>query len=166
MSDNTTYCSIGVIYVTTTTATPASLVQSISLPIATFQLVSPLENVDLLRLVVSLIGRKHYRFIAVISKSFHAAYLQEFPKNTTTTSLNASTAGYARICWEDLKYPSKRQQCKLSYSAARFGSVSAMQYLCSVRCNWDEDTCANAAKNGHLNVLQYLRKNEIGRAHV
>ena len=131
MSDNTTYCSIGVIDVTTTTATPASLVQSISLPIATFQLVSPLENVDLLRLVISLIGRKHYRFIAVISKSFHAAYLQEFPNNTTT-ALNASTVGYARICWKDLKYPSKRQQCKLSYSAARFGSVSAMQYLCSV----------------------------------
>ena len=70
--------------------------------------VSPLENVDVLRLVVSFVGRKQYRFIATISQSFHAAYVQEFPKDKKTV-LNASTIEFAKICWEDLKRPSTRQ---------------------------------------------------------
>ena len=117
-----------------------------------------MENVDLLRLVVSFVGPKHYRFIAMISQKFHAAYTQEFPDDTET-ELNASTKEYAKICWEDLEYPSVYQQYKLSLSAACFGSLSAMQYLHSVDCDWDENICAFAALIGHLHILQYARKN-------
>ena len=66
--------------------------------------VSPMQNLDLLRLVVSFIP-KHYRFIAVISKRFHAAYIQEFPMDTETM-LNAYNVEIAKICWEELKRPS------------------------------------------------------------
>ena len=61
--------------------------------VITLSFVSPMENVDVLRLVVSFIGPKHYRFIAVISQSFYTAYAQEFP-NDTETELNASTVEY------------------------------------------------------------------------
>ena len=95
----------------------------ISLPLSSSaskpQLVSPMDNVDILRLVVSFIGQKHYRFIAIISQSFHSAYAQEFPKDTTT-KLNASTIEYAKICWEELKQPVENQQYILSHSAAFF----------------------------------------------
>ena len=122
------------------------------------QLVSPMENVDILRLVVSFIGPKNYQFIAVISKNFHAAYQQEFPMDSTTTKLNASTIEFAKICWEELKHPLPRQQYRLTDSAARFGSLPAMQYLRSVGCRWDQWTCSNAAQNGHLHILQYARE--------
>ena len=121
-------------------------------------LTSPMENMDILRLVVSFIGPKHYRFMAVISQSFHAAYKQEFPKDKTT-KLSASNVECAKICWEEMKMLSTNQQYQMSSSAAAFGSVPAMQYLRSVHCKWDERTCALAAKNGHLNVLQWCRDN-------
>ena len=117
-----------------------------------------MENSDVLRLVVSFIGSKYYRFIAVISQSFHTAYTQEFPKDKET-ELNASTVEYAKICWEDSKNLTTEQHCELSSSAAFFGSLPAMQYLRSVRCEWDEQTCSHAAENGHLNVLKYAREN-------
>ena len=143
--DDITRCSSGMIDVITATMTThsapsmTSTKPTISLPsiASTPQLVSPMENVDVLRLVVSFIGPKQYRFIAVISQSFHEAYVREFP-NDTATFLNASTVAYTKICWEELKCPSARQQYQLSASAAFFGSLPAMQYLRSVDCDWNE----------------------------
>ena len=112
---------------------------------------------DVLRLVVSFVGPRHYRFIAGISQRFHAAYIEEFPDDTET-ELNASTVEYAEMCWEALEHPSpRRHQLALSYSAATHGCLPAMQYLRSVFCLWDEMTCAYAAKKGHLNILRYAR---------
>ena len=34
-----------------------------------------------------------------------------------------------------------------------------MKYLHENGCPWDEKTCSNAAKNGHLECLKYARKN-------
>ena len=85
------------------------------------------------------------------------AYIQEFP-NDTETQLNASTEKHAKICWEELGDPSIRQQRQLSYSAAKYGSVAAMEYLRSVNCEWDEMTCATAAKYGQWNVLQWCKR--------
>ena len=146
----TKYCSNAVIEEATTMKTHAP----ISLPF--YPRDSPLVyNVDILRLVISFIGPKHYRFIAVISQSFHMAYKQEFP-NDTETNVNASTVAYAKICWEDFTH---HMQCQLARSAASFGNLAAMKYLHSVGCYLSANTCTKAARNGHLNVLQYIREN-------
>ena len=165
VSDDTTRCRSGMIDVTTTITTHATFATppTISLPLSSYTstppLISPMDNVDVLRMVVSFIGYKHYRFIAVISQSFHAAYVQEFP-NDTETRLDASTEEYAKICWKELKHPiSFRLQCRLSSSASAFGSLPAMQYLRSIGCQWNDKTCTYAAMNGHLNVLQYAHEN-------
>ena len=113
---------------------------------------------DVLRLIVSFIGPKQYRFIALINLSFHAAYIQAFPKDTET-KLDASTVELAKVCWDELKLRTTNQQWQLSYSAARFGCLPAMQLLQSVGCFWNESTCAYAAENGHLHILQYIREN-------
>ena len=157
MSDDTT--RMGMIDVTTMTMAALTVKTAISSSSDTLKspFVSPMENMDLLRLVVSFLP-KHYRFIAVISKSFHAAYIQEFPKDTGTI-LNAYNVEIAKICWEELKRPSTRQQYQLSRTAAFYGSLPAMQYLRSMRCYWDEWACAYAATNGHLHILQYSREN-------
>ena len=158
MSDDTTDSSIGVNDATTTmtthTITTAATATSI---VPTKPQNSPMEIADVLRLVVSFLP-KHYRFIAVICKGFHAAYMNEFPKDTET-NFNASTAEYAKIYWEELKPPSKWAQFVLSSLAAKNGSEPAMQYFRSVGCKWNERTCAKAAENGHLNTLQYAREN-------
>ena len=113
---------------------------------------SSMENLDILRLVASFVGPKYYRYFALISKSFHAAYRQEFP-NETTTDLNASTVEHAKICRIEFLNRVPYSYYRLSYSAAASGSIPAMQYLRSERMPWDERTCAIAAKNGHLHVL-------------
>ena len=98
-------------------------------------------------------GPKQYRFIAMISKKFHTAYVQEFPEDTETM-LNASTVEFATICWEESRF-----QYNLFASAAFFGSKPVMKYLRSVHCYWNEKTCSYAAKSGRLNVLQWVRDN-------
>ena len=131
-------------------------------------LVLLLENVDVLRWVISFIGPKQYRFMAVICKGFHAAYVQQIP-NDTETKLNASTIEYAKICWEEMKHSLYYQKDQLAWhyqrrrlacSAASYGNLPALQYLRSVGCEWCEWTCAFAAGNGHLHVLQWCRDND------
>ena len=146
---------------TVATVTPTSTAP-ISLP-GSFETVTPprtlpMDNIDVLRLVVSFVGPQHYRFVAIISKSFKAAYAHEFPNDTDTVH-DATTVEHAKICWGEMKYPTPRQQRDLSYSEACFGSLPAMQYLRSVGCQWDEETCVYAAWNGHLSILQYIHEN-------
>ena len=136
---------------------PISTTYASTTPLLLLVAVSPMENMDILRLVVSFIGPKQYRFIATISQRFHAAYVHEFP-NDTATIINASTVEYAKICWNEMKHPLTYQQHSiLSHSATIFGSVSAMQYLRSVGCPWSQRTCFLAAEHGHLHILQMAR---------
>ena len=172
ISDNTTHCfttGSGMFGITTTITshTVASAIVSIPLPLSSCNAltppqVSPMENVDVLRMVVTFVGNKNYRFVATISQSFYAAYIQEFPKDRET-KVNASSVKFARICWEemsDLMYNNLTDlQRRLSCSAAIFGNLPAMQYLRSAGCEWDIWTCERAAKNGHLNILKYAREN-------
>ena len=120
---------------------------------------SPMENVDIVSLVISFIGPKHYRFIAVISKSFHAAYQKEFPSDTRT-SLNACTIEHAAISWEGLQnLPYEDDQSKLCNSASFFGSLPALKYLRSVGCHWNKRrACQVAAGYGQLHILQYAQE--------
>ena len=172
ISDDTThYFTTGSgMFGTTTTITShsvASAIVSIPLPLSSCNAltppqVSPMENLDVLRMVVSFVGNKNYRFVATVSQSFHAAYIQEFPKDRET-KVNASTVEFARICWEEMSdlmyYNLTNLHRQLICSAAIFGNLPAMQYLRSVGCDWDKKTCESAAENGHLNILKYAREN-------
>ena len=43
--------------------------------------------------------------------------------------------------------------------AAKGGHLDILQYLRANGCPWDEWTCARAANNGHLDILQYAHEN-------
>ena len=120
---------------------------------------SPLDNADIVRLVVSFIGRKHYRFIAMINQSFYTAHSKEFPMDKRT-AFNASTIECAKISCDESKYHlTDQQKRKLLHSAAIHGSLPDMQYLRSLNCEWSTWICATLAQFGHLHALQYAHEN-------
>ena len=45
-----------------------------------------------------------------------------------------------------------------SISAARQGNLEMVKYCVANECPIDEDACAYAASNGHLECLKYLRE--------
>ena len=53
--------------------------------------------------------------------------------------------------------------CRLTINAAaEQGNLEMVKYCVANQCPIDEDLCADAAENGHLEVLKYLR--EEGKA--
>jgi hypothetical protein len=44
-------------------------------------------------------------------------------------------------------------------NAAKSGHLAVLQWARANGCEWDVDTCGNAAKSGHLAVLQWARAN-------
>ena len=124
---------------------------------------SPLDDLDILVLseVVSYIGPYHYYFVAMINRRFRERYIEVFPNNRKT-SINASTVGYADVCYHShyqFKYGYYDLR-KLCASAAKYGNLPALQYLRSIDCSWGTSTCSNAAKNGHLHILQWAREQD------
>ena len=116
---------------------------------------SPMDGLDALVIseIISFIGPNHYYFIATINHRFQEGYLEVFPNNKKTY-INASTVGYADVCYQTKCY----DESKICDSAAKYGSLPALQYLRSINCNWSKYTCSNAAENGHLHILQWARK--------
>ena len=52
--------------------------------------------------------------------------------------------------------PWNEQTCS---DVAKNGHLNILQYAHENGCPWDELTCTNAAKNGHLHILQYAHEN-------
>jgi hypothetical protein len=69
----------------------------------TNQTISPLEDSNLLKHILSFVGDKQYRFIASISKTFQSVYVHLFPENNKSTYINASTIKHAKICTEECR---------------------------------------------------------------
>jgi hypothetical protein len=116
--------------------------------------VQVLESFDILKLIIAFLGPKRFVLVATINRHFHDAYLNTFP-NDRTTYVNASTLQVTKYCMRDLiqeTYPI-HYQAALCRSAASHGNLQALQFLYNVKCEWDETTCANAAKIGHLYVV-------------
>ena len=127
----------------------------------------------LLANILSYVGGHQYRFIAVISKRFRAAYDVAFP-NDKFTHVNASTMEHAIICvnetkstnWHPISYRIKSWKlASFCNSAVKHGNLEVLQYLRAVRtdffpkgCPMDSTTCTMAAMCGHLHVLQYAHK--------
>ena len=151
------------------------------------------EDVETLRRIASYVGNHHYRYVASINQSFQTAYKEEFPASNDTYR-TASTVAYAKICFEEMEVNPLNQE-KLACSAVKHGCLPALEYLKSVKCEFDvgpttvaahmgqlpilqwllhngycvnSRICETAAKNGHLHVLQWLRekKTSVGRFHL
>ena len=43
--------------------------------------------------------------------------------------------------------------------AAKGGHLNVLKYAHKKRCPWDKETCKEAARGGHLDVLKYAREN-------
>ena len=115
-------------------------------------------DTSLLSEIISYVGPKHYLFIASIDRRFQKAYVQTYP-NENFTGLNASTIGYARMCYELNRGDSDHQRA-LSLSAAKHGNLAALQYLHAADCPLSDRVCHVAAAHGHLTVLQWCREKE------
>ncbi|CAL6395237.1 unnamed protein product [Bathycoccus prasinos] len=67
---------------------------------------------------------------------------------------------------ELLKWAREEKKCEwdvgTSHAAAEQGNLEMVKYCVANECNTSEYTCAFAAKNGHLEVLKYLR--EVAKA--
>ena len=59
-----------------------------------------LENSDIVKQIVSFVGPGQFRFIALISKTFHGAYTDKFPDDTTT-HMDVSTLTLVKFCLDD-----------------------------------------------------------------
>ena len=116
---------------------------------------SPLENLEMLRYILSFLGNGHYRFVAVVNRQFHDAYRQLYSEDIKTY-LSVSSLKLAKICYEE----SMEHRPVLCRHAARYGNLEVLQYLRSMGCTWDSSTCHNAAKYGHLHILIYAQKND------
>jgi hypothetical protein len=119
---------------------------------------SPFQNLDVLKCIVSFIGKNQYRFVAAINQSFKMTYHQLYPNNKTTY-YNASTLKHAMICFEECHFMQQERFAVLCTDAARHGNLSALQYLRENEVPWDQHTSSTAAKFGHLHILQYLHTN-------
>jgi hypothetical protein len=117
------------------------------------------DNEGLLQEVLRYIGPNQYSLIAGINTTFHHQYRHIFP-NQTSTAINVSTMALAEYFWRAhllLSEEGARKQVEyqLSANAAKHGNIEVLQYLQSVQCAWDKRTCAYAARNGHLHVIQW-----------
>lgn len=126
------------------------------IPTETIPEQSPLETLEILRIILTFVGRGHYRFVAILNRQFKDAYTQLFPCDTKT-QLRLSTLDLAKICYEE----SVEHRPVLCRHAARYGNLEVLQYLHSMGCQWDSSTCHNAAKYGHLHILIYAHQHQF-----
>jgi hypothetical protein len=115
------------------------------------------EDMGILRHILSYVGNHQYRFIACVNKSFHTAYEEEFPASHYTF-WNASTVAFAKICFEEMDV-NPLDQSNLASSAVKHGCIPALEYLKSVKCEFDVGPCTVAAWTGQLHILQWLLYN-------
>jgi hypothetical protein len=148
---------------------------------------SVLDDVNLLHEILFFLGRNQYRFVAAVNRNFHTAYLHAF-SNNTRTSIDVSTIRHTKICREDMMthplwhwHPDRLLEslkrhgyflvlrylfiakCKLGdtcASAAANGHLHLLQCAPQFKCPWDRNTCAEAARNGHLHILKWAREHK------
>jgi hypothetical protein len=87
--------------------------------------------------ILAFIGPHQYRWVAGINLSLRAAYEAVFPEKTTY--FNVSTKAHAQLCHHDNRWRCKEQR-QLCAIAARQGNLEVLQYLHSVGCAWDAFT--------------------------
>jgi len=151
------------------------------------------QSNDILKLIFGYAGEKNYRFVACTSSRFHQVYLETF-RGETSTSIESAVASVscAAVCLDSEGEPgydshaasifnTAATQGKLEIlvwgvnsgyelntildgdtiaNAALNGHLEVVKYLRTVSIEWDSDTCAFAAMNGHFKLLKWVRANQ------
>lgn len=133
-------------------------------------------NLDILSgCIMPYVGSHQFRFVAGVNRSFYTAYttytdvtdVQYYYKNYKCnnsdhvsrpwTYYNVSTTQHAKLCYEETSPPSRYILCA---QAAKDGNLHVLQYLKSeLDCPWNVQTCAMAGRYGHVHILEYARQN-------
>ena len=124
-----------------------------------------LENADIVKQVVSFVETGQFRFIASISKTFHEAYTDKFPDDTTS-HMDVSTLTLTKFCLDDYLLVANTGNCRdhqlelqICKSAVKRGDLTVLSYLRSNKC-WRNDTpLLHAAQTWNLEVLKWAHQN-------
>ena len=155
---------------------------------------------DTLGHIFGYVGEKNYLFVACVSNRFHQVYVETFGVETLTSigkiavlsvscaklcldSTNRldrldrldrspyATALFKRAAWygklEVLKWGQESGyelhtvlfDMHVIGMAAKNGHLEVVRYLRKLGSPWNHWTCSNAAGNGHLKVLTWVRAN-------
>ena len=140
------------------------------------------EEEYILRRILSFLPNT-FRYTAAVNKKFQAIYAAIHDDSKITTFENAiQTVGTVRIYLADggdaatvaslaarggkldvlNAIHSEGHEITglhLCHEAAKEGHLEILQWLRSIGCNWNSNTCSAAALNGHLEVLKWARAN-------
>ena len=143
------------------------------------------------------VGKMQYGFVACTSDRFHEVYLETFGNETLTTFRNATVSiscmtmclaterpdGNVRVkpLFAKFLFNSAARNGKLDLlkwgddsvydlkqlldadtvaDAALNGRLEVVQYLRTLGISWNNNTCANAVRNGHLDLFKWARANQ------
>jgi len=147
---------------------------------------------DELKLVFDYVGEKQYGFVVCVSDRFQHVYLDTFRGETLTSITSAAVSpSRAKFCLDteesnyddrigplfqaaasdgkldELKWGDESGYCVSGVldeddiaDAAVNGHLEVVKYLRNLGIKWDADTCINASKNGHLELLKWCRANQ------
>ena len=152
-------------------------------------LIYKLSN-DVLKLIFGSVGENNYRFVACTSYRFSQVYLDTFG-GETLTSIDSALASVSCAalylhseeesgcdCNAKSLFDTAAKEGKLEIlkwgadsgyelntildkdtiaNAAMNGHIEVVKHLRTVGIEWDSDTCAYAALNGHLQLLKWAR---------
>ena len=146
---------------------------------------------DELKHIFGFVGEMQYRFVACTSDRFHEVYL-ETVDNEKETSIESAAASVscAKLFLGTENQDVNTRAKRLFFIAARDGNLKVLKwgqdagyklkfvlgqnaianaalnghlevviYLRKLRIRWNAKTCENAATNGHLNVVKWARAN-------
>jgi hypothetical protein len=154
-----------------------------------------IDNVsdDILRLINEYTGKNQYYFIACVSKRFLHVNLDTFGGDKLTSFKNAAVSvSCARLCLDSEEEPGCFGRARSLFRIAAIegkadvlkwgedsgykmknlldqntiadvasnGHLEMAKYLRQLGIPWDFLTCANAAENGHLELLKWARANQ------
>jgi hypothetical protein len=142
--------------------------------------------------IFGYVGEKQYGFVAGVSDRFHQVYVDTFQGETTTSMESAVASVSCAKLYLDMGSPdcdtrlTQLFEAAASYGkmevlkwgqdsgyelddllgreeiadAALNGHLGVVKYLRLLGIEWDKRTCENAAKNGHLELLKWTRANQ------
>jgi len=147
---------------------------------------------DSLNRIFGYVGDMQYGFVAGTSDRFHQVYGEAFGDEKSTSIENAAVSvSRAQLClgterpncdtraktlFQAAAYNGNLEVLKWGQSSgyeldtmlemgdiadvARNGHLEVVKYLRQLGISWDEETCAAAAEGGHLELLKWARLNQ------
>ncbi|HEV7735865.1 MAG TPA: hypothetical protein VGO47_00590, partial [Chlamydiales bacterium] len=118
---------------------------------------------DLINLISSFVPEKERPILREVCRRFATADAIQSAKFTEEIAFAAVRHGSLSLFSWALPRLSASNMAKLGpkicAEAAREGRLEILQWARANGCPWDESTCANAARNGYLEILQWARAN-------